>query len=107
VNPSSATCSDDNGGRPCWLDGDGVASVNWNISRGPIRIHPLKGVRAEKIIKATLFVLSQYHSLLKSQLLEYIHKLAPRGIYTSGRGTSAVGLTGYVAEDPETGETIV
>ncbi|KAI7741225.1 hypothetical protein M8C21_023835 [Ambrosia artemisiifolia] len=46
------------------LDGDGVASVNWNINRGPIRIHPLKGVRVEKIIKATLFVLSQYHSLL-------------------------------------------
>lgn len=42
----------------------------------------------------------------KSQLLTYIHKLSPRGIYTSGRGSSAVGLTAYVAKDPESGETV-
>ena len=38
----------------------------------------------------------------KSQLLQYAVKLAPRGMYTSGKGSSAVGLTAYVTKDPET-----
>ncbi|WPH04877.1 Hypothetical protein R9X50_00777400 [Acrodontium crateriforme] len=41
-------------------------------------------------------------STAKSKMLEYIHKIAPRGIYTSGKGSSAVGLTAYVTRDPET-----
>ncbi|UYV66052.1 MCM4, partial [Cordylochernes scorpioides] len=38
----------------------------------------------------------------KSQLLQYVHRLAPRGQYTSGKGSSAVGLTAYITRDPET-----
>jgi DNA replication licensing factor MCM4 len=42
----------------------------------------------------------------KTQLLQNMHKLSPCGIYTSGRGSCAVGLTAYAAKDPETGETV-
>ena len=35
----------------------------------------------------------------KSQILQYVSKLAPRGIYTSGKGTSGVGLTAAAVRD--------
>ncbi|XP_043511866.1 DNA replication licensing factor MCM4 [Frieseomelitta varia] len=43
----------------------------------------------------------------KSQLLQYIYNLVPRSQYTSGKGSSAVGLTAYVTKDPETGQLIL
>jgi len=35
----------------------------------------------------------------KSQLLQYVAKIAPRGLYTSGRGTTAAGLTAAVIRE--------
>ncbi|KEY64939.1 hypothetical protein S7711_08938 [Stachybotrys chartarum IBT 7711] len=46
-------------------------------------------------------------STSKSQLLGYVHKIAPRGVYTSGKGSSAVGLTAYVTRDPETRQLVL
>jgi replicative DNA helicase Mcm len=37
----------------------------------------------------------------KSQLLQYVMKIAPRGLYTSGRGTTAAGLTAAVIRERE------
>lgn len=46
-------------------------------------------------------------STSKSQLLRYVHKIAPRGVYTSGKGSSAVGLTAYVTRDPESRQMVL
>lgn len=43
----------------------------------------------------------------KSQLLSYVHKLSSRGVYTSGKGSSAVGLTASVVRDPETRDLVL
>lgn len=43
----------------------------------------------------------------KSQLLMYAHRLAPRGLYTSGKGSSSVGLTASVTRDAETKQLVL
>lgn len=40
----------------------------------------------------------------KSQFLKYSEKIAPRSVYTTGKGASAVGLTAGVHKDPMTKE---
>ncbi len=40
----------------------------------------------------------------KSQFLKYTVKFAPRAVYTSGKASTAAGLTASVAKDPDTGE---
>ena len=43
-------------------------------------------------------------STAKSQFLKYVSDFMPRAIYTSGKASSAAGLTASVIKDPETGE---
>jgi DNA replication licensing factor MCM2 len=40
----------------------------------------------------------------KSQFLKYVEKVAPRAVFTTGQGASAVGLTAYVQRSPVTKE---
>ncbi len=42
----------------------------------------------------------------KSQLLQYVSKVAPRGLYTSGRGSTAAGLTAAVIREREGGMSL-
>merc|ERR1712118_259226 len=46
-------------------------------------------------------------STAKSQLLLYSNKLSSRGIFTSGKGSTAVGLTASVNKDPDTKEVVL
>eukprot|EP01116_Phalansterium_solitarium_P025658 TRINITY_DN9920_c0_g1_i1.p1 TRINITY_DN9920_c0_g1~~TRINITY_DN9920_c0_g1_i1.p1 ORF type:complete len:736 (-),score=269.28 TRINITY_DN9920_c0_g1_i1:76-2283(-) len=43
----------------------------------------------------------------KSQLLKHISTISPRGVYTSGKGSSGVGLTAAVLKDPITNDLIL
>ncbi len=59
-----------------------------------------------KILEDKTHVRGDMHILIvgdpgigKSQILKYVSKLAPRGIYTSGKGTSGVGLTAAAVRD--------
>lgn len=40
----------------------------------------------------------------KSQLLRYVSSIAPRGVYTTGKGSSSAGLTAALVRDPLTSE---
>jgi DNA replication licensing factor MCM5 len=40
----------------------------------------------------------------KSQMLKFVEKVAPVGVYTSGKGSSAAGLTASVAKEKGTKE---
>lgn len=46
-------------------------------------------------------------STSKSQLLQYVHRISPRGVYTSGKGSSAVGLTAYITRDVDTKQLVL
>lgn len=43
-------------------------------------------------------------SVAKSQFLKFVDQVAPVAVYTSGKGSSAAGLTASVVKDPSSGE---
>ncbi len=59
-----------------------------------------------KLLADGVSIRGDSHSLIigdpgtaKSQLLQYVARIAPRGLYTSGRGSSAAGLTAAVLRE--------
>lgn len=64
-----------------------------------------------KVLKDGTRIRGDIHVLLigdpgtaKSQLLQYAARISPRGIYTSGKGSTAAGLTAAVVRDKTTGD---
>ena len=43
----------------------------------------------------------------KSQLLKFVERVAPIAVYTSGKGSSAAGLTASVMRDPTSRNFVV
>ena len=43
----------------------------------------------------------------KSQLLKFVEKVSPIAVYTSGKGSSAAGLTASVQRDPQSVRTLI
>ncbi len=43
-------------------------------------------------------------STAKSQFLKFVERVAPISVYTSGKGSSAAGLTASILRDPHSGE---
>lgn len=80
----------------------------WDIKEA-IALLLLGGV--QKILQDGTRIRGDIHVLLvgdpgtaKSQLLQFTSRLAPRGLYTSGKGSTAAGLTATVIRDKMTGE---
>uniref|UniRef100_A0A1B0CFB1 DNA replication licensing factor MCM4 n=1 Tax=Lutzomyia longipalpis TaxID=7200 RepID=A0A1B0CFB1_LUTLO len=86
---------------------------NSDIKKG-ILLQLFGGTKKTHITAGRQNFRSEIHILLcgdpgtsKSQLLQYVYNLVPRSQYTSGKGSSAVGLTAYVTKDPETRQLVL
>ena len=81
---------------------------HWDIKKA-IALSLFGGV--PKILRDGTRIRGDIHVLLvgdpgigKSMLLQYAARLAPRAVYTTGKGSSAAGLTAAVLRDKQTGE---
>ncbi len=100
--------------RDPWIREKIIASIapfiygNWDIKEA-IALQLFGGV--PKILEDGTRIRGDIHVLLvgdpgigKSMLLQYAARIAPRAVYTSGKGTTAAGITAAVLRDKQTGE---
>ncbi|KAL6121794.1 hypothetical protein NUSPORA_01223 [Nucleospora cyclopteri] len=66
-----------------------------------------KSLKGSKLRGDINILLAGDPGISKSQLLSFINRISERGIYTSGRGSSAVGLTASVTRDPDSGQFVL
>jgi len=86
---------DDDRSRTSWLDDD---DENGHGEKGTSKLNKRGDIN---------ILLCGDPGTSKSQLLSYVNKLSARGVYTSGKGSSAVGLTASVVRDPETRDLVL
>ncbi len=74
-----------------------------------IRYHPPEDVFDIEVPKSHRFIANGVisHNTGKSAILQYVVRLAPKGIFTSGKGSSAVGMTASAEKDELTGGWIL
>ncbi|GFZ13796.1 minichromosome maintenance (MCM2/3/5) family protein [Actinidia rufa] len=69
---------------------------------------PHQKLKDEMTIRGDLHIcLMVDPGVAKSQLLEHIINVAPRGVYSKGKGSSGVGLTAAAQKDPVTNEMVL
>ncbi|XP_012232001.1 DNA replication licensing factor MCM4 [Linepithema humile] len=86
---------------------------NEDVKKG-ILLQLLGGTKKEQSKSSKKHFRSEINILLcgdpgtsKSQLLQFVFNLVPRSQYSSGKGSSAVGLTAFVTKDPETRQLVL
>lgn len=100
--------------RDPWIREKIIASIapfiygNWDIKEA-IALQLFGGV--PKVLEDGTRIRGDIHVLLvgdpgigKSMLLQYAARIAPRAVFTSGKGSTAAGLTAAVLRDKQTGE---
>ncbi|XP_077276224.1 disc proliferation abnormal [Temnothorax americanus] len=86
---------------------------NEDVKKG-ILLQLFGGTKKEQSVRTKKYFRSEINILLcgdpgtsKSQLLQFIFNLVPRSQYSSGKGSSAVGLTAFVTKDPESRQLVL
>ena len=96
---NSGYTQEDNTSEDSWLDGDD----HDELGNGR---HPKISSKTHKRGDINILLCGD-PGTSKSQLLSAVNKMSQRGVYTSGKGSSAVGLTASVVRDPETRDLVL